>query len=171
MAFSTRPRASLGSAEPATSGAVALGFVVGWLLLAGGEVFGPPGAPAVALGAAIATGVRFGPEAGGWAGLLLGLAADLLSSAPIGAQAGLAAVVGALVGRLSSTLSPSSLVAPALLTVALGWPYRVGVGLLVSLGGGVATSVGPVAVLWLAPWDLAATLFVWGAFTAWVAWR
>jgi hypothetical protein len=126
--ISSRPRASLGSAEPTAAGAVAVGFVVSWLLLAGGEVFGPPGAPAVALGAAIATGVRFGGEAGGWVGFLVGLAADLLSNAPIGAQAGIGAFVGASAGRLSSTLSPTSLVAPAVLTVALGWPYRFGVG-------------------------------------------
>ena len=171
MALSSRPRASLGSAEPATSGAVIIGFMVGWMLLAGGEVFGPPGAPAVALGAAIAAGVRFGAEAGGGVGFLVGLAADLLSSAPLGAQAGAGAVAGAAVGRLSSTLSPTSLVAPAVLTVALGWAYRFLVGLLVVLGGGASTSLGPVVVLGMAPWDVLATFAVWGAYAAWVARR
>lgn len=167
-----RSRTALGSGATVSFGnTVPLAFVVGWVLLAAGEVLAPMGAPAAPLVVGVVAGILGGTEIGMITGFAVGLVADLLSGSPLGAQAGGGALFGALAGTLSDTLSQSSWVAPALLTAAAALPYRWVVGGLVRLGGQAAISRGVGEALWLVPWDVGAALVLYFVLSRWLAIR
>jgi rod shape-determining protein MreD len=157
-----RSRTLLGSgaSESLFLRGIPVALVIGWFLLAAGEVFAPMGAPAVALAMAVLFGLRLGGEAGFWAGLGVGLTADLLSSLPLGSQAFSAALFGLGMGSLSRLLSPTSRIAPALFLALAAGPYRLLLGLVAELGGRPHFVQGLSQTLALIPWDVGAGVLI-----------
>ncbi len=172
MSLRNRARTSLGSnATISVLQAVPLLFFLGWMLLAAGEVLAPWGAPAVPLAVGVVGGIMFGGEIGMLAGFLVGLAADLMSVLPVGSQAGAGALAGFLMGGLSSSLTMSRGVAPALLVLVTGLPYRLLVGLLSEVGGRPAAYVSLTDSVSLAPWDALAAILLYAGLSVWQASR
>lgn len=172
MALSTRSRTLLGS-SPSDSllRCLPMAFVLGWGLLAGGEVFAPQGAPAAALVVATVCGLLLGSEAGFWGGFTVGLAADLLSSLPLGTQAFSAALLGLGMGSLSRILSPSSWTSPALLVALACIPYRFLLTLVAQLGGHPHSLPALGSMVSLLPWDVGAGILVYLVLHRWLALR
>ncbi len=150
---------SSSDALPGPARAVPVLFLLGWVLLVTGDVFGPGGAPNIPFCLAVVAGIRLGSETGFWTGLTLGLAADLASDLAIGVQAIPAACLGAVVGWGSLAISPDSLLAP-LVMQGLGFlPYRLAVRLLAGLGGlTLGETLVPGGVLPALVWDVATGL-------------
>lgn len=170
MPTGLRAPLSPSSAPPSVARVVPPLFMLGWLLLAGAEVLGTPGAPAVPACMAVVAGVVFGADVGFWAGLLVGLAADLLSGLPLGVQAAAGASVGAVVGSMSTAVSPGSWMAPTFFLVIAGVGYRVIVGAVAALG---AASAAPCTadLPRLAAWDAVLGLAIYLVVSRWAPGR
>lgn len=110
-------------------------ILLGWFGILFQEVFVAAPGPSLPLIAGLVAGIFFGPDLGLGAGVGVGLIADALSTLPLGTQALAAGIFGSLAGGLSETLKRTSWVAHALCLVLASVPYRLGLGLLVRLGG------------------------------------